>query len=165
MKTWFTSDTHFGSERTLQLSKRPFKTVNEMDNVIITNWNNRVSEDDTVYHLGDFGDYEVRHKLNGKIILIKGNYEEMDNLNGVFSEVLNCCSIELNRKQVFLNHYPSKHHSDQFNLFGHVHKLCMIKQYGLNVGTDCHNFCPIDVETVKFYQNAIENHYDSNVFD
>ena len=30
-KIWFTSYTHFGSERTLQLSKRSFKSVKEMD--------------------------------------------------------------------------------------------------------------------------------------
>ena len=51
------------------------------------------------------------------------------------------------------------------NFFGHIHKLCMIKQYGLNVGVDCHNFYPIDLETVLFYHNAILNHYDIEVFE
>lgn len=41
-KVWFTSDTHFNSERTLELSKRPFKTVEEMNNVLIKNWNSVV---------------------------------------------------------------------------------------------------------------------------
>jgi hypothetical protein len=40
----------------------------------------------------------------------------------------------------------------------------MIKPYGLNVGTDCHNFKPINEETILFYKNAIEKHYDDNVF-
>lgn len=31
MRIWFTSDTHFGSERTLRLSKRPFNSVEEMN--------------------------------------------------------------------------------------------------------------------------------------
>lgn len=39
-----------------------------------------------------------------------------------------------------------------------------MKSFGLNVGTDCHNFTPIDIDTVKFYFNAIKNYYDSNVF-
>ena len=34
-KIWFTSDTHFSSERTLELSKRPFKSVEEMDKILI----------------------------------------------------------------------------------------------------------------------------------
>ena len=51
-----------------------------------------------------------------------------------------------------------------FNLFGHIHKLCMIKSYGLNVSVDCHNFTPIDLDTVWFYHNAVLNHYDDEVF-
>ena len=50
---YFTSDTHFGSPRTLELSKRPFNSVREMDRTIISNWNNTVGEEDIVYHLGD----------------------------------------------------------------------------------------------------------------
>ena len=43
-------------------------------------------------------------------------------------------------------------------------KLSMVKRFGLNVGVDCHNFYPIDEEVVKFYRNAIINHYDEEVF-
>ena len=51
-KLWFTSDTHFGSKRTLELSKRPFDTVEDMDSQIIENWNKAVGKNDTVIHLG-----------------------------------------------------------------------------------------------------------------
>ena len=40
----------------------------------------------------------------------------------------------------------------------------MVKRNGLNVGVDCHNFRPIDVETIEFYRTAIEKFYDENVF-
>lgn len=86
-KIWFTSDTHFGSERTLELSKRPFKTVEEMDKTIIDNWNLVVGKDDVVYHLGDFGCYERVKELNGNIILICGNYE-IDDIDNKFES--NC---------------------------------------------------------------------------
>jgi calcineurin-like phosphoesterase family protein len=65
---------------------------------------------------------------------------------------------------VNLCHEPSLHDKNYFNLFGHIHKLCMIKQFGLNVGIDCHNFYPCDLDTIIFYKNAIENHYDKEVF-
>lgn len=74
-KVFFTADTHFGSERTLTLSRRPFKTVEEMDETLINNWNSVVGKDDIVYHLGDFGNYEIVKRLNGKVTLIWGNYE------------------------------------------------------------------------------------------
>ena len=31
MKIWFTSDTHFGSEKTIRKSVRPFKSTKAMD--------------------------------------------------------------------------------------------------------------------------------------
>ncbi|HNA90554.1 MAG TPA: hypothetical protein PK989_14665, partial [Anaerolineales bacterium] len=52
----------------------------------------------------------------------------------------------------------------EFFLFGHVHQLQMVKRNGLNVGTDCHFFRPIDLQVVLFYRNAIYLHYDDNVF-
>lgn len=159
-KIWFTSDTHFGSERTLQLSKRPFKTVSKMNTEIIDNWNDVVSDNDLVYHLGDFGDFSKREYLNGEIILIKGNYD-MDIPDSTFSSVVDSLVLD----KMFLNHYPSNHSNEMFNLFGHVHQLCMIKNYGLNVGTDCHFYTPINMETVNFYKNAIEIHYDKEVFE
>lgn len=177
-KVWFTADTHFGHERTLELSKRPYKNVEEMDNDIIQKWNSVVKEDDTVYHLGDFGNYDIRKLLNGKIILLYGNYEVDDVISGKvwqtdlvdeykFDEVEGEMSIELNIDGLELEciHEPSNSNTNKFRLFGHIHKLQMVKRNGLNVGVDCHNFYPIDLETVKFYKNAIENHYDEEVFD
>ena len=82
MNIWFTSDTHFGSQGTLKLSKRPFESVEEMDKAMIENWNEVVDKNDIIFHLGDFGNYEVVNKLNGNIVLILGNYEEIDKENG-----------------------------------------------------------------------------------
>lgn len=175
-KVWFTSDTHFNAQRTLELSKRPFNTVEEMNEELIKNWNNTVKENDIVYHLGDFGDYSFVNKLNGKIILICGNYERKDNLTDYqlleygFSEVCSEDTLlkEIDGLMLNMSHEPSKHidltDSNKFNLFGHVHKTQMIKKFGLNVGTDCHNFSPIDLDTVRFYKTAIEKFYDEDVF-
>lgn len=181
MKTFFTADTHFGQERTRLLSCRPFDSVEEMDETIIKNWNNTVSPEDEVYHLGDFGDYSKSKELNGKIHLIFGNYElkeKKDNFNNSFEEFLNYLNnfkfdciysssgeIFINNEDVHMTHEPGNCKKDKFNLFGHVHQLCMVKKYGLNVGVDCHFFKPIDTDTVLFYKNAIQNHYDFNVFE
>ena len=43
---------------------------------LIAKWNETVKPEDTVYHLGDFGLYKYRKFLNGKIVLICGNYED-----------------------------------------------------------------------------------------
>lgn len=173
-KVWFTSDTHFGAERTLELSRRPFKNVEEMDDIIIRNWNEVVGENDYVIHLGDFGDYENVKKLNGKVILVYGNYEVKDNITadylldiGFYKVFTTQTTCVINGFKYHLQHEPSKCKTDldenEFNLFGHVHKLQLVKRFGLNVGTDCHNFYPISMETVLFYKNGF-NFYDEEVF-
>lgn len=179
-KIWFTSDTHFNQQRTLEMSKRPFKDVKEMNNVLVSNWNKIIKPEDIVYHLGDFGDYRMREFLNGKIVLVKGNYErsgykeEYEKYAHLFDEVHeNIHTIILNHNNhnyfITMTHEPSKIRDipideERINLFGHVHKLCMIKAYGINVGMDCHNFKPLSLEDVIFYHNALLNYYDDNVF-
>ena len=48
-----------------------------MDWKLIENWNKIIHINDTVYHLGDFGSLWPLKYLNGKIILILGNYENL----------------------------------------------------------------------------------------
>ena len=61
---YFTSDTHFNQQRTLELSRRPFDSVEHMNNILVQNWNNTVKQEDTVYHLGDFGDITYRDPIS-----------------------------------------------------------------------------------------------------
>ena len=162
MKRFFTADTHFGSERTLELSKRPFGSVAEMDAAMISNWNSVVSEYDIVYHLGDWGDMNPE-LLNGYINLVTGNYD--DDLDfSLFNDSYSTRYIDLDDDIIGLIHDPAKRRGLRFMLFGHIHKLAMVKKNALNVGMDCHNFTPISEEDVLFYKNAIQNHYDSSVF-
>lgn len=81
MKVFVISDTHFGHKNIIQFCNRPFATIDEMDNTLIKNWNETVSNKDVVIHLGDVG-LGSREKiaaivaqLNGKKILVKGNHD------------------------------------------------------------------------------------------
>ena len=189
-KVWFTSDTHFGSERTLELSKRPFHSVKEMDESLIENWNSKVSDDDIVFHLGDFGNYEVSKKLKGKINLLYGNYERKDNLLdiekcGRFSTIDTIESllftVNINDKglpiDLILVHEPTNALDARNSLlptdmilFGHIHGRQTFKKFpskecfGMDVGVDAHHFYPISLDDVLFYKNACEFHYDEDVF-
>ena len=82
---YFTADTHFGSKRTLELSKRPFKDTDEMDNYIIEQFNKVLTKDDILIHLGDFGNFVAKDgttmlsKLGaGRNVFILGNYEQKE---------------------------------------------------------------------------------------
>lgn len=173
---YFTSDTHFGAQRTLEMSKRPFRDIKEMNNVLVSNWNKVVKPGDVVYHLGDFGDYRIREFLNGDIVLVKGNYErnllkdELEKYKHYFKEIYEYYhAIVIDGYNLKMTHEPhrlkeSPIDENNLNTFGHIHKLCMVKSYGVNVSSDAHNFKPIDFETILFYHNAILNYYDDDVF-
>lgn len=82
MKVFFTGDLHFGHENVLKFDNRPFTTVEEMDAELIRRWNNKVSNEDLVYVLGDMiwktsndDATSLIKRLNGQIILIKGNHD------------------------------------------------------------------------------------------
>ena len=51
---FFTSDTHFGHTNIIKYCKRPFNSLEEHDETLIKNWNNKVGENDIIFHLGDF---------------------------------------------------------------------------------------------------------------
>lgn len=169
MTVFFTSDTHFGHKRTLELSRRPFKDTEEMDEVMIANWNRSVGKTDIIYHLGDFGDAEKVEKLNGFIYFLPGNYDDTETikrLSRFCEEIIFSNYVSWNGgSRLQLIHEPNEAiNRGNFFLFGHIHKLQMVKRNGLNVGVDCHDFRPITLDTVLFYKDAIENHYDDNVF-
>lgn len=50
---YYTADQHFGHSNIIRFCDRPFKNVTEMDETLINNWNNAVSDEDIVYMLGD----------------------------------------------------------------------------------------------------------------
>ena len=61
------------------MSRRPSKDTEEMDLEMISRWNKKLTSNDLVFHLGDFGDTSVLDKLNfNKMFSLKGNYERKD---------------------------------------------------------------------------------------
>ena len=150
-KIYFISDTHYGHSNIIGFCKRPFENVEEMNEKMIENWNNKVPADGIVYHLGDFswGGYQqwksIRERLNGEIILIKGNHDIknlMPTANDLFKSVSFQMRIEIEGRKIWLNHFPLLCYSGtyrdfdrfEFNLFGHVH---LSNHKERNTGRDC----------------------------
>lgn len=175
---FFTADTHFNSESKVKRRLVPFKTVDEMNRELIKRWNNVVGSNDIVYHIGDFGDYEFIKKLNGKVTLICGNYEEDDfgknfekfreNLLTLgFAEVIKE-GLYLDEKilgeRVYLTHMPTKKAKDCYSVFGHVHNLSLVKKFGFNVCVCYHYYAPINLATAKNYLEFVKGYADADVF-
>ena len=149
---YLTSDTHFNHGNIIKFCKRPFKDAEEMNQMLIENWNKKVPKDGIVFHLGDFawGGYEawknIREQLNGEIILIKGNHE-MKNLTPKAEKELFKYStwqmmVEIEGRKVLLNHFPYLCYSgvyrdanaQVYQCFGHVHLSNVAERNG---GKDC----------------------------
>jgi calcineurin-like phosphoesterase family protein len=168
---FFIADTHFCHSNIIKYSNRPFKSIDEMNSIIINNWNSIIKQKDTVYVLGDFvfGTrnmwQEYCYKLNGKKILIIGNHDERnltvtDMLKSGFDSVHSKLEIKIDDYNVLLSHYPYKslineydkkfldimiEDKDQWLLHGHIHNFNknIVNENMINVGVDLHNFSPI----------------------
>ena len=172
-KIFFTSDTHWGHNSIIKFCDRPFKNIEEMNEKLIENWNKKVPKDGLVFHLGDFawgGGYNewknVRERLNGDIILIKGNHD-LKNLSEKAEKELFKHStwqmfIEVEGRKILLNHYPFLCYAGiyrnpkdlVYSLYGHVHsgpgkkgldipRLVHTYPTQYDVGVDNNNYEPI----------------------
>lgn len=131
---YFISDLHFGHSNIIRFDNRPFTSVEEMDNTLITNWNNVITNDDLVYILGDISWYnsqkacEILKQLKGKKILIRGNHDKFTNdinYKKQFIEITDYKDIVVNNQLIILSHYPimfwKKQWRNVIHLYGHVH--------------------------------------------
>lgn len=171
--TYVISDTHFDHEKILEFTNRPFKTVGEMDNTLIENWNNIITNDDTVIHCGDFafgGSEEIRNyasQLNGNIILIRGNHDR----KGI--KFFEDCGFEVSREKVskkqyiytlgivkdneihryILSHAPLPDNliPDEFiNMHGHLHDYPLSDKFDKSkhrcVSVECIDYKPLRLD-------------------
>jgi calcineurin-like phosphoesterase family protein len=80
MTRFFSADHHFGHANIIRFCDRPFSSVDEMDSVMISKWNARVSHGDEVIYAGDFmmGKDAMRYLscLNGKILFVPGGHDK-----------------------------------------------------------------------------------------
>ena len=76
------SDPHFDSENIRRNANRPFQTVDQMNNTIISNYNQIIQKSDVCYWLGDIM-YDAKkdkvrnllRRMNGHKYLIMGNHD------------------------------------------------------------------------------------------
>jgi calcineurin-like phosphoesterase family protein len=180
---WFTSDTHFGHKNIIKYSNRPFESVEEMDEAMIKNWNDRVRPNDEIYHLGDFAFHRAEQiknilgRLNGKIFFIRGNHDEAfdkeRNLQGRFASVQDYKEIKIDGQKIVLCHFPlltwNKAHRGAWHLHGHCHGSLNHLNVGttrIDIGVDNFNYTPVSFDEIKSKLKDVQytpvDHHDSN---
>ncbi len=158
---FFISDNHFNHKNIIKYCFRPFESVEQMDEAMIKNWNDIVSIDDTVYHLGDFSlsykkTCQVLPLLKGKKILIKGNHDESleKMISAGFSEAYQTLKIKLNNRTVILQHRPTSlngYDASRWQISGHTHNKTTLVDYNkkiINVSVENINYTPISEKEI-----------------
>jgi len=147
-KIYITSDHHFFHGNIIKYCDRPFKDYEEMNDVMIKKWNEVVKEDDIVIHLGDFAfrgkAYLIRPKLNGTIILVKGNHD----LNIQDTDGFIIVEGNLIIGNLILSHRPLEEIPVGFkNIHGHIHNKD--SYFGTNVSVEKTDYTPILLESLN----------------
>lgn len=151
MTLFFTSDTHFGDHRVLNIGKRPFASVAEMDEALIDGWNARVRPEDEVWHLGDFcrGDAgKLLARLNGIKHLVAGNNDpDATRAATGWTSVADYRETEVDGRLLVLCHYPFRSwrgmSKGAVNLHGHSHGRLKPVLRQFDVGVDARAFVPV----------------------
>lgn len=117
---------------------RPFTNTEEMHAHILSRWNTKVTNADTVYILGDIA-LRGRHtplvglvaQLKGKKVLVKGNHDDLSDYRytKIFEEIVDYKELSDNfdgqAYKLVLCHYPILMWKDQHKgtilLYGHTH--------------------------------------------
>lgn len=158
MAIWFTADNHFGHFNIIRLAKRPFQTLEEMDEVMIARWNERVAPGDTVYHVGDFAlrdhnPYLMR--LHGQKHLVIGNHDHSNRVKKATGwwTVDSMKTVTVEGTPVMLCHYGlrvwSRSHYGALHFYGHSHGNLPGDSQCTDVGVDCWDFRPVSLDEIK----------------
>lgn len=168
---WVTSDLHFCHNRDFIYNPRGFDNVNDMNEVIVKNWNKVVQPEDTVYLLGDImlndnsKGIKLLKSLKGHIHIIRGNHDtetrcELYETCWNVDKVDYVTMFKYNGINFYCSHYPTitENFGEEFklktaviNLYGHTHQKTNFYNdafFMYHVGVDSHNCTPVSIEQI-----------------
>lgn len=158
-----TSDTHFNHKNIMKYCNRSFKDVQEMNDILVKNWNKTVKQNDKVYFLGDMAfrnkkqniDYWLS-QLNGTVYFIKGNHDR-DSKITLANIIKEGYKINHNGYEFLLMHYPYSKPSNWngWIIHGHLHNHDLVnypyinkKQKTINISTELTNYTPVNLNDI-----------------
>jgi len=167
----FYSDPHFGHDniRLPEYADRPFSSVEEMDEALVTNYNEVVGPTDTVLWCGDAffrfstTPQRIMPRLNGYKVLVLGNHDRSPRtmLRVGFDLVLREAFVQVANRVCRVSHYPyagspgrgkavDDRHAKrrpprvkgEVLIHGHTHSKRRIFENQIHVGVDSWDFRP-----------------------
>ena len=157
MSRFITSDLHFDHNMIAQW--RGFSSTEEMNELIISNWNSKISKKDDVYILGDFTLNAQLKKVEGfidrlnysQLYFIMGNHDnDKTRKSNRFIWVKDYHELKQNNQLIVLSHYPfgtwRSVHYGSVNFHGHCHGSYPSSNKQLDIGIDTNNLFPYSFE-------------------
>lgn len=175
---FFTADLHFGHSA-MALDWRSayrFSNTNDMDNYIISNWNDLVPQSATTIIVGDLSFYNAKTtatllaQLSGQLIVVRGNHDKgladgfFKNLNIPIYDYLEIdVHTPKGKQRVVLSHFAfrtwNRHHYGAWHLHGHSHGNLPPLGKSMDVGVDTKpGLRPWSFNEVKSIMDAREIH-------
>lgn len=173
MSAFVTADLHLGHAKSITFLDpsgqriRPFDSLDELHNVLITRWNAVVNQRDTVYILGDVAIARQGLKLlpefNGRKILVKGNHDifKLNDYLPYFADIRGA----MVRDNLIFTHIPI--HSASFesryvgNVHGHLHCHFVKDDHGqmdrryFSACVERNGFTPVALDLIKdFFKDS-----------
>lgn len=156
-KIFLFSDPHFG--HTNMALKRGFKSVEEHDEYIVSQWNKTLTKRDVCWILGDItmekDNYSILDRLNGIKKIVLGNHDQPQHVKSLLNHVNYVCGM-FKLDNYILTHCPI--HESEINRFkgnihGHVHEDTINHPKYFNMSAEAINYTP--VQLTKITQNTI----------
>ena len=184
---FITSDEHIGHARIIDLANRPFTSLDEMKQTIVTNHNKKVPDSRGVLtvHVGDWLWHNMTlqeaidyiNLLHGRHAFMFGNHDELvernlyhfrSTLDFVVGEnkaggakIFNC-----DKMHVTADHFARRvwqgSHKGHGHVYGHSHSALPGLGRSFDIGVDGNNFTPWAIEEIVAKLRTIPPHHTIN---
>lgn len=184
---FFTSDEHIDHQRIIELAGRPFVSLDEMKQTIITNHNKKVPNGRgyLTVHVGDWFWHSMTmeeaidyiNQLHGRHAFLFGNHDEFiekyrhhfaTTLDFIVGEnkaggakVFNC-----DKMSITVDHFAHRvwqgSHKGHGHVYGHSHNALPGLGRSFDIGVDGNNFTPWAIEEVVAKLRTLKPHHTIN---
>lgn len=167
----YSADLHLGHFNVIKHDGRPYSSVEEMNNALIRNHNEMVSNSDDIYWGGDLffrekNPEQYLKRLNGIKHLVIGNHDKYwlkdKELRKYFVEISDILHVKDGDKTIAMCHYPmvewDGYYRGTWHIYAHIHnnlneayEIMRHKEKALNAGCMLTEYRPVTFEELVEY--------------
>lgn len=184
---YFSSDWHLGHRGIIEMTGRPFSSIEEMRETILDNSIRKMKKGDNLFFLGDFSfdqkETELaleeinRRKIN--FFWVKGNHDIKrikKEYETRYVRLHDTLIIKRNKKTIHMNHFPliawEKSFYNGFHLYGHVHNFSLEREElekrmvgkNHNVNVEFNDYKPYSLDEIFSIMDTKGDNWDYTIF-